>query len=140
KMLSRVSARSALDWHCIRIAAWGRECARTTACLPEPERGLLLWYEKMNGNLKRAAIVSLALGALVSSAELLRTGASAGVESVLARTLLAEGDGVRIVRSFPGNKGPGWKDSIDVAGAVGPRHVVSFDVAGFVVHDKASGR
>jgi hypothetical protein len=48
--------------------------------------------------------------------------------------------GVRIVRSSPGNKGPGWKDSIDVAGAVGPRHVVDLDVAGFVVHDKASGK
>src|SRR5262249_56951417 len=49
------------------------------------------------------------------------------------------GDDVRIIHSFPGNKGPGWKDSIDVAGAVGPHHVVGFDVAGFVVHDKASG-
>src|SRR6516164_6574868 len=68
------------------------------------------------------------------------TGAPAGDVAFLARALLAVGDGVRVVRSFPGNKGPGWKDSIDVAGAVGPRHVVDFDVAGFVVHDKASGK
>jgi hypothetical protein len=67
------------------------------------------------------------------------TEATAGVVALLARTLLAVADDVSIVRSFPGNKGPGWKDSIDVAGAVGPRHVVDFDVAGFVVHDKASG-
>src|SRR5262249_53677877 len=68
------------------------------------------------------------------------TSASTGDVAFLARTLLAVGDDVRIVRSFPGNKGPGWKDSIDVAGAVGPRHVVDFDVAGFVVHDKVSGK
>jgi hypothetical protein len=77
--------------------------------------------------MQRLSIVSLTLLALVGSAELLRTGASAGVVAFLARTLVAEGDGVSIVRSFPGNTGPGWKDSIDVAGAVGPRHVVSFD-------------
>lgn len=49
-------------------------------------------------------------------------------------------EGASVIHSFPGDKGPGWKDSIDVAGAVGPHHVVSFDVAGFVVHDKASGK
>ncbi|GIX04575.1 MAG: hypothetical protein KatS3mg114_0444 [Planctomycetaceae bacterium] len=47
--------------------------------------------------------------------------------------------GVIIVTSFLGNKGPGWKDSIDVAGAVGPRHIVGFDVAGFTVHTKEMG-
>lgn len=46
---------------------------------------------------------------------------------------------ITVVRSFPGNKGPGWKETIDVAGAVGPEHVVDFDVAAFVVHDKSSG-
>src|SRR5262245_55651061 len=83
-------------------------------------------------------------GIIIDSIALARaipgTGASANEVAVLARTLLAVGDDVRIVRSFPGNKGPGWKDSIDVAGAVGPRHVVDFDVAGFVVHDKANGK
>jgi len=73
--------------------------------------------------------------AITPAKPLLSTGASAGVVAFLARTLLAVGEDVRIVRSFPGNKGPGWKESIDVAGAVGPRHVVDFDVAGFVVHD-----
>lgn len=48
--------------------------------------------------------------------------------------------GIEIVRSFPANKGPGWKQSIDIAGAVGPDHVVDFDVANFVVHDKKSGK
>lgn len=46
---------------------------------------------------------------------------------------------VIVDRSFPGNMGPGWKPSIDVAGAVGAEHVVDFDVAHFVVHDKLSG-
>lgn len=49
------------------------------------------------------------------------------------------GDDVAVVHAFSGNQGPGWKASIDVAGAVGPQHVVDFDVAGFVVHDKRSG-
>ena len=57
-----------------------------------------------------------------------------------AATAIVRGDsGVAIVRSFPGNKGPGWKQTIDVAGAVGPDHVVDFDVAAFVVHDKTTG-
>jgi hypothetical protein len=54
-------------------------------------------------------------------------------------TTVAGDSGVTVVRSFPGNKGPGWKQTIDVAGAVGPDHVVDFDVAAFVVHDKVSG-
>lgn len=47
---------------------------------------------------------------------------------------------IEVVRAFQGNKGPGWKQSIDVAGSVGPEHVVDFDVAGFVVHDKLTGK
>jgi hypothetical protein len=47
---------------------------------------------------------------------------------------------VTVVAAYPGNKGPGWKSSIDVAGAVGPEHVVDFDEGGFVVHDKLSGK
>lgn len=42
---------------------------------------------------------------------------------------------INVISAFEGNRGPGWKDSIDVAGAVGPKHVVGFDVAGFVGHD-----
>ena len=54
-------------------------------------------------------------------------------------TMPVRGDDVAIVQTFPGNMGPGWKPSIDVAGAVGPQHVVDFDVANFVVHNKQSG-
>jgi hypothetical protein len=52
----------------------------------------------------------------------------------------ALGADVAVVSAFPGNKGPGWKETIDVAGAVGPEHVVDFDKGGFVVHDKATGK
>src|SRR5262245_32000297 len=62
-----------------------------------------------DGNMKRSAIGPLAIVALVSSAELLSTGAPAGVVAFPARTLLAMGDDVSIVHSFPANKGPGWK-------------------------------
>ena len=58
---------------------------------------------------------------------------------IAGQTIPAFGAEVAVVNAYPANKGPGWKSSIDVAGAVGPRHVVDFDVAGFVVHDKASG-
>ncbi|MCA9213691.1 MAG: hypothetical protein KDB27_11525 [Planctomycetales bacterium] len=52
----------------------------------------------------------------------------------------ASAQDVAIVDSFSGNKGPGWKQTIDVAGSVGPDHLVDFDVASFVVHDKSTGR
>lgn len=58
----------------------------------------------------------------------------------LACPALTFGEGVTVVTAFPGNQGPGWKSSIDAAGAVGPRHVVAFDVVGFVAQDKASGK
>ncbi len=47
---------------------------------------------------------------------------------------------VTIVTAYAANKGPGWKQTIDVAGAVGPKHVVDFEEGGFVVHDKSTGR
>ena len=59
---------------------------------------------------------------------------------VTVQAAFAGDDDIDVVRSFPANKGPGWKSSIDVAGAVGPLHVVDFDVAHFVVHDKTSGK
>src|SRR5262245_42686695 len=46
----------------------------------------------------------------------------------------------QVVSMFEGNKGPGWKASANVMGAVGPRHVVDFTVGGFTVHDKATGK
>jgi hypothetical protein len=57
-----------------------------------------------------------------------------------AQTAPAFAADVTVVTAYPGNKGPGWKQTIDVAGAVGPRHVVDFDEGGFVVHDKTTGR
>jgi hypothetical protein len=60
--------------------------------------------------------------------------------AMLAWPALVFSAGVTVVTSFPGNKGPGWKSSIDAAGAVGPRHVVAFDVVGFVARDKATGK
>lgn len=47
---------------------------------------------------------------------------------------------IRILSKFEGNRGPGWKAAANVMGAVGPRHVVDFTVAGFTVHDKATGK
>jgi hypothetical protein len=69
-----------------------------------------------------------------------RTTLLLGLLTLAAQTVPASAADVTVVRTFPANKGPGWKSSIDVAGAVGPRHVVDFDVAGFVVFDKASGK
>src|SRR6516165_9753500 len=86
--------------------------------------------------MKNASIVSTAVIVMVGSA----VGLYAAQSETFSGVAAATGDDVRIVRSFRGNKGPGWKDSIVVAGAVGPRHVVDFNVAGFVVHDKASGK
>jgi hypothetical protein len=60
--------------------------------------------------------------------------------TMVSQTAPAPGADVTIVSAFPGNKGPGWKETIDVAGAVGPKHVVDFDEGGFVVHDKATGK
>ncbi len=58
----------------------------------------------------------------------------------VARTVSASGPGVTVVTAYPGNKGPGWKQTIDVAGAVGLKHVVDFDEGGFVAHDKPTGK
>lgn len=55
-------------------------------------------------------------------------------------SLFASEPGIIIANTFPANMGPGWKSSIDIAGAVGIQHVVDFDVASFVVHEKSSGK
>jgi hypothetical protein len=93
-------------------------------------------HEGRDGAMKNASIVSTAVIVLVGSA----VGLYAAESETFTGVAAASGDDVRIVHWFPGNKGPGWKQSVDVAGAVGPRHVVDFDVAGFVVHDKVSGK
>ncbi len=59
---------------------------------------------------------------------------------MLAQAAPAEAADVTVVTTYPGNKGPGWKRTIDVAGAVGPNHVVDFDEGGFVARDKTTGR
>jgi hypothetical protein len=48
---------------------------------------------------------------------------------------------VTVVRSFPADKGPGYrKPAPDAAGAVGPHHAVVLDDRAFVVVDKATGK
>src|SRR5262249_50312030 len=59
-------------------------------------------------------------------------------ESIAAR--LGGAADVDVVAAFEGNRGPGWKAAANVMGAVGPNHVVDFTVAGFTVHDKATGK
>src|SRR6516225_6368332 len=56
-------------------------------------------------------------------------------ESTAARAAVVE-----VVAAFEGNRGPGWKAAANVIGAVGPNHIVDFTVAGFTVHDKATGK
>jgi hypothetical protein len=53
---------------------------------------------------------------------------------------LALGADVEIVSHIEGNRGPGWKSAANVMGSVGPKHVVDFTIAGFTVHDKATGK
>jgi hypothetical protein len=48
--------------------------------------------------------------------------------------------GVTILTTFPGDSGPGPKDAPDVSGAVGPNHVVDFNNAHVVIHDKKTGK
>ena len=46
---------------------------------------------------------------------------------------------VKILNSYDGASGPGYKDHPDPSGAVGPNHVVDFVGADFIVRDKATG-
>jgi hypothetical protein len=48
--------------------------------------------------------------------------------------------GVSVLTTFPGDSGPGPKDAPDNSGAVGPDHVVDFNNANVVIHDKKSGK
>ena len=63
-----------------------------------------------------------------------------GLMAVSGATLPACAADVQVVSTFEGNRGPGWKASANVMGAVGPRHVVDFTVGGLTVHDKATGK
>ena len=45
-----------------------------------------------------------------------------------------------VLRSFPGDVGPGPKDNPDNTGGVGPSHVVDCTDANIVIHDKTTGK
>jgi hypothetical protein len=59
------------------------------------------------------------------------------IGSVMPATSTAQG--VTILRSFPGDFGPGPKDNPDNTGGVGPAHVVDCTDANVVIHDKKTG-
>jgi hypothetical protein len=59
---------------------------------------------------------------------------------VLGESVAARAADVEVVAAFEGNRGPGFKAAANVQGAVGPKHIVDFTVAGFTVHDKATGK
>lgn len=52
----------------------------------------------------------------------------------------AQRAGIEVVSTFEGDRGPGFKAAANVMGAVGPKHVVDFTIAGFTVRDKATGK
>ncbi len=76
--------------------------------------------------MKGFSLVSLALLALIGST-ICAWGFAAGAD-------------IEVVSVIEGDKGPGFKPAANVMGAVGPRHVVDFTIAGFTVHDKATGK
>lgn len=45
-----------------------------------------------------------------------------------------------VLKTFPGDSGPGPKDNPDNTGAVGPAHVVDSTDANVVIHDKGTGK
>lgn len=49
-------------------------------------------------------------------------------------------DAVTVVTTLPAQVGTNFKSNIDLSGAVGLKHVVSFNGGGFVVYDKATGK
>jgi hypothetical protein len=53
---------------------------------------------------------------------------------------LASGQGITVLKSFPGDSGPGPKDNPDNTGGVGPDHVVDCTDANIVIHDKKTGK
>lgn len=59
---------------------------------------------------------------------------------LLAQTVPAGVAAVTVVTTFPAQVGTNFKSNIDLSGAVGLKHVVSFNGGGFVVYDKATGK
>lgn len=47
---------------------------------------------------------------------------------------------VVVLKSFPGDSGPGPKDNPDNTGGVGPSHIVDCTYANVVIHDKDTGK
>jgi hypothetical protein len=63
------------------------------------------------------------------------------VAFLLAPTPAVRAADVTIVRTFPADKGPGYrKPAPDAAGAVGPHHAVALDDRAFVAVEKATGK
>ena len=52
---------------------------------------------------------------------------------------ICAGQEVIVLKSFPGDSGPGPKDNPDNTGGVGPSHVVDCTDANIVIHDKKTG-
>lgn len=52
----------------------------------------------------------------------------------------ARAQGVTVLKSFPGDSGPGPKDNPDNTGGVGPTHIVDCTDANVVIHDKKTGK
>lgn len=60
------------------------------------------------------------------------------VGSIFGLPVFTTAADIEIVSVIEGDKGPGFKAAANVMGAVGPRHVVNFTIAGFTVQDKAT--
>ena len=63
-----------------------------------------------------------------------------GVVAVAAQAVAAWAGDVTVVTTLPAQVGTNFKSNIDLSGAVGLKHVVSFNGGGFVVYDKATGK
>lgn len=59
---------------------------------------------------------------------------------VVALCVTGSGADIDVITVIEGDKGPGFKAAANVMGAVGPKHVTSFTIAGFTVHDKSTGK
>ncbi len=60
---------------------------------------------------------------------------------LLASMPAARAADVTVVKTFPADKGPGYRKPVpDAAGAVGPEHAVTLDDRAFVVVEKATGK
>ena len=63
-----------------------------------------------------------------------------GVLAVAAQAISAWAGEVTVVTTLPAQVGTNFKSNIDLSGAVGLQHIVSFNGGGVVVYDKTSGK